>query len=149
VRWNQRYCQDPDCRRKLRRWQSARRQLRRRKTEEGRNRHREAEKMRRKKHKEDADFGRKPCRSIDLGEERGHAAKCFHENIFCARPGCFKEPRRSIRTTSKYCSDECRRAVRRVLDRERKWLARNRFAGRLKRRLEYDAARKNRRVRSP
>ena len=29
-RWNQRYCQDPECQREIRRWQAARRQARRR-----------------------------------------------------------------------------------------------------------------------
>jgi len=38
-----------------------------------------------------------------------------------------------------YCCEECRKAVRRVKDRERKWLARKTKAGKQRRRLEYQA----------
>lgn len=65
---------------------------------------------------------------------------------FCNRPGCYRAVRCSHRCHARYCSDECRQAMKRVHDRERKWLARNTEAGRFKRRLEYEAARRVRRA---
>jgi hypothetical protein len=66
----------------------------------------------------------------------------------CDRPGCFAPPRSSVRTPARYCGDECRQALRRVRDRERKWKSRKTKAGRLKRRLEYEEARAKRRQRA-
>ena len=43
-RWNQRYCQDPECLREVRRWQAARRQAKRRQDAASRARHAQAEK---------------------------------------------------------------------------------------------------------
>jgi hypothetical protein len=60
----------------------------------------------------------------------------------CERPGCYEAPRASRRSPSSYCGDACREAMRRVRDRERKYLRRMTNAGRLKRRLEYAAAAK-------
>ena len=68
---------------------------------------------------------------------------------FCDRPGCYAAVRPSCRCRARYCGDECRQAVQRVLDRERKWLYRNTNTGRLKRQLEYEAARRASRVRGP
>jgi hypothetical protein len=67
---------------------------------------------------------------------------------FCDRPGCYQAVRRSYRWQVRYCSDACRQAMKRVHDRERKWLARNTKAGRFKRGLEYEAARQARRAAS-
>ncbi|MFN0052590.1 MAG: hypothetical protein ACKV0T_10380 [Planctomycetales bacterium] len=50
----------------------------------------------------------------------------------------------SLRNKACYCSAECRQAVHLVLDRERKWKSRQRFATRAKRKLEYEAARHKR-----
>jgi hypothetical protein len=75
---------------------------------------------------------------------RGHAAGAIRVEPRCDRPGCYERPRKSIRCASIYCGDACRGAVRRVLDRESKWLARGTAAGRFKRRLEY-AQRRDRR----
>lgn len=57
-RWNQRYCQDPECLREVRRWQSRQRQRRRRASPQGRQQHRQAERARRPKIKalEEYDF---------------------------------------------------------------------------------------------
>ena len=65
---------------------------------------------------------------------------------FCNRPGCYQAVRDCSRRQARYCSDECRRAMERVHDRERKWKARNTEAGRYKRSLEYEAARQARRA---
>jgi hypothetical protein len=60
---------------------------------------------------------------------------------FCDRPGCYKAPRGHSRCRVAYCGCKCRQAMRRVRDRERKWLRRNTKAGRFKRQLEYRARR--------
>lgn len=39
----------------------------------------------------------------------------------CQRPGCYEPRQDSPRRRALYCGSECARAVRRVLDRERKW----------------------------
>jgi hypothetical protein len=68
---------------------------------------------------------------VASSQRRGHAA----------------DPRRpSSRATARYCGDDCRQAVRRVLDRERKWLRRNTYAGHFKRRMEYQQERARRAV---
>ena len=66
--------------------------------------------------------------------------KKSHQGPICQRPGCDDPPRCSCRAPARYCSDDCRHALRRVHDRERKWLLRRTFAGQFKRRLEYQAA---------
>jgi hypothetical protein len=50
----------------------------------------------------------------------------------CDRVGCYESPRTSPQCGVAYCSHECRDAVRRVRDRERKYLWRRTSAGRLK-----------------
>jgi hypothetical protein len=136
--WNQRYCQDAACLREVRRWQARKRQQRQRESAEGKRRHREAERRRRRRAKTRRSKTMSSSESPENVAARGHAAegKCT-----CDRPGCWAPPRASIRAPARYCGDECRDAVRRVRDRERKWLVRGTFAGRFKRRLEYAATR--------
>ena len=62
----------------------------------------------------------------------------------CDRPGCYQPPVASPRNPGRYCCPACRQAVRNVLDRERKWLARGTLNGRIKRAFEYKAARRQR-----
>jgi hypothetical protein len=142
--WRQRYCRKPDCQRELRRWQAARRQRQRRATAEGREQHARAERERRRRKEESKDVRGDP------GLRR--CAWSRHKKISggptCDRPGCFESPRPSIRTPARYCGNECRRAMRRVRDRERKWKSRKTKAGRWKRRLEYQALRAKRRQRA-
>lgn len=59
----------------------------------------------------------------------------------CDRPGCYEPPRDSRSGLACYCSDDCRQAMRRTRDRERKWQSRKTSAGQFKRRLEYQARR--------
>jgi len=134
-RWNQRYCQDHQCLREVRRWQSRQRQRRRRASPQGRQRHRQAERARRREAKIRGQRAAK--RSTDGA--RGHAGE-RSSHIFCGRTGCYAPPQASLRTPACYCSTACRTAVRRVHDRERKWLSRTTFAGRMKRHYEYEAA---------
>jgi hypothetical protein len=45
--------------------------------------------------------------------------------VFCDRPGCYEPLPDDSRAPARYCGAGCRQAVRRVVDRERKWLTRN------------------------
>lgn len=146
-RYNQRYCQDPECRREVRRWQAAKRQRKCRSQSEGRQRHAEAERQRRKRRAAEVP---KPPESepavTEMPAEPGawSRRRKFPEN-FCDRPGCYEPLRDSPRARASYCGDDCRACMRRVRDRERKCLRRKTEAGQFKRRLEYQAARAKRR----
>jgi hypothetical protein len=147
--WRQRYCRKPDCLLELRRWQGAKRQRKRRATAEGRKKHAEAERERRQRKKNLASSPGVTSESSSLADPaRGHA-KRRSRKIFpgpiCDRPGCFERPRFSPRAPARYCGDECRQAMRRVQDRERKWGTRNSKAERPNRRLECQAATQKRR----
>jgi len=140
--WNHRYCPDSDCRRLVRQWQNRKRQQRRRSTEEGLRAHREAESRRRKRNREARKAAAREQSDRLPKLPRGHGAK---GESSCDRPGCYHPPRPSTNGQARYCGVSCRQALRRVLDRERKWLLRQTRAGRFKRRLE--AARRSRRAR--
>lgn len=141
--WNQRYCQDPECLREVKRWQAAKRQRQRRATPEGRQRHAEAERQRRKR---DSAWTGRSEKDGPAGPEtvcEGPAWSRSNKNlpeVLCDRPGCYEPPRESARACAHYCGDACRAAMRQVRDRERKYLTRKTLAGRRKRRLEYQAA---------
>ncbi len=87
-RWNQRYCQDPECRRQLRRWQAARRQARRRQHQAAKAQHAQAERARRQRA---ASLPQAPAKPA-VTPARGHAAKIFLPSSLCDRPGCFEPP---------------------------------------------------------
>jgi hypothetical protein len=72
-RWNQRYCQDPDCRRELRRWQAARRQAERRRDVRVKIQHAQAERERRQR----ARTAPKTVENRVVTLARGHAARGF------------------------------------------------------------------------
>lgn len=141
--WNQRYCQEPECLREVRRWQAGKRQRQRRATPEGRQRHAEEERHRRQR--DSVQTGR-PGDEGPAGPETASKTPAWSRSdknlpeVFCDRPGCYEPPRESPRAAARYCGDACRAAMRQVRDRERKYLARKTKAGRLKRRLEYQAA---------
>jgi hypothetical protein len=71
--WNQRYCQDPECRREVDRWQAARRQARRRQHADAKAQHARAEKERRQRAKSTSQTVEDP----ELTPARGHAAESF------------------------------------------------------------------------
>jgi hypothetical protein len=143
--WNQRYCQDPECLRQVRRWQAARRQAERRQDPRVKVRHAQAEKERRKR----AKVAPKAVDNPEVAPARGHAAENFFLSPLCDRPGCHEPPVTSPRNPACYCGAACRQAVRNVQDRERKWLWRGTSDGRKKRAIEYRAARQNRSLRQP
>jgi len=146
--WKQRYCRKPDCLLLLCRSQAAKRQQKRRATAEGRQKHAQAQREQRRRKKEQAST---VLNSSGNGA-RGHAitaSKNFSSGPLCDRPGCFEPPRTSIRAPARYCGNVCSQVMRGVRDRERKWKSRKTKAGRLKRRLEYEQARRKRRQRLP
>src|SRR5262249_20092881 len=138
--WNQRFCQDPECLRLVRRWQAAKRQAKRRQDEAVKAQHAQAQKARRRR----AATPPQPPKEPEVVAARGHAAKIFSPNPICERPGCHEPPIKSGRNQAKYCCPSCRQAVSRVLDRERKWLKRGTFQGGRARQREYQAARARR-----
>jgi hypothetical protein len=139
-RSNQRYCQDPECLRLVRRWQAAKRQAKRRQDDAAKAQHAEAERARRQR----ATSSPQAPKSPEVAAARGHAAKIFSPTPMCNRPGCHEPVVKSGRNKARYCCSACREAVRRVRDRERKWQFRGTFRGRRAREQEYQAARARR-----
>jgi hypothetical protein len=142
-RWNQRYCGTPECRRELRRWQSAKRQQRRRSRPEVRQQHAAAERQRRARRREVGQGSPPPAPKGPESDGAWSRSKKI-SGPFCDRPGCYEPRRPAARSPARYCGDGCAQDIRRVLDRERKWLRRNTPAGRLKRRLERERQRRRR-----
>jgi hypothetical protein len=139
-RWNQHYCQDPECLRLVRRWQAAKRQAKRRQNDAAKAEHAEAQRARRQRATSSTQASKPP----EIAAARGHAAKSFSPTPLCDRPGCHEPPLKSGRSQACYCCHACRQAVGRVLDRERKWRCRGTFQGRRARAQEYQAARMRR-----
>lgn len=149
--WNQRYCQDPECLKLVRRWQAAKRQRQRRSRPEVRQERAAAMRQRRARHREQCSDEEKQDARANNRKQSGVAWSRSRKNSasFCDRPGCYEAPRPSCRCAARYCGDECRQAMRRVRDRERKWLSRKTAAGRFKRCLEYQTRRAARRAETP
>jgi hypothetical protein len=142
-RWNQHYCQDPECLRLVRRWQAAKRQAKRRQDEAAQAEHAEAERVRRQRISSSPQAPEPP----EIGAARGHAAKIISPTPMgplCDRPGCHEPVAKSGRSQARYCCSACRQAVRQVVDRERKWKFRGTFRGQRTREQEYQAARARR-----
>ena len=137
--WNQRYCQDPECLRQVRRWQAARRQAKHRQDAAAKTRHANTERERRQ---------RATCTPQAI-QDSGVAPRVVTQRKnfllpLCARPGCHESPVISHRNPARFCCHPCSQAVRNVQDRERKWLSRGTSDGRKKRHFEYLAARQRR-----
>lgn len=135
-RWNQRFCQEPACSLELRRWQAAKRQRRCREDPASRQRHAASQRRRRRQAREKAALAAasRPSGAVDatakpvVDQPPGAWSRCKrYPKDFCDRPGCYEPTREALRVQAKYCSDACREAMRRVVDRERKWLWRQRF----------------------
>jgi hypothetical protein len=144
-RWNQHYCQDPECLRLVRRWQAARRQAKRRQDDAAKAQHAATERARRQRITPSPQTPKPP----EIAAARGHAANIFSPTPLCDRPGCHEPPPKSGRSQARYCCPACRQAVGRVLDRERKWRCRGTFQGRRARAQEYQAARTRRSGQQP
>jgi len=72
-RWNQRYCQEPQCLRQVRQWQAAQRQAKHRQAAEVKARHAQAEKARRQRIKSMS----QAVEDSPVTPARGHAAETF------------------------------------------------------------------------
>lgn len=151
-RWNQRYCRDPGCLQEVRRWQAAKRQRVFRRSAENRKRHAEAEARRRREKKEVASAERSsknPSREV----EQESSSKSTRDGAwsrsnkipedFCDRVGCYEPLPAGTRAPARYCGGDCRQALRRVRDRDRKWLIRHDDTFTTRRRDNAPAARKN------
>ena len=137
---NQRYCQDPECLRLVHRWQAAKRQrVRRQRPEVREGRAAAAREARERKSRLKTDPPPQigpviPAEQPDRPDAWSRSRKI--PGPICDRVGCYESPRPSCRCPAHYCSHECRDAMQRVHDRERKWLWRNTFAGQIKCRLQ-------------
>ena len=140
-RWNQRYCQEPECLRLVRRWQAAKRQAKQRQDEAVKARHAQAQRARRQR----VPSSPQPPKEPKVTAARGHAAKTFSATPICDRPGCHEPPPKLGRNQAKFCCPSCRQALYRVVDRERKWLKRRSFRSQQAREREYQAAHERRR----
>jgi hypothetical protein len=89
------------------------------------------------------EFRRKPQISPRLGR-RVVTQQKFFAHPLCERPGCYEPAPKLGRNQAHYCGPDCCQAVRRVQDRERKWVWRGTFRGRRRRAQEYQAARARR-----
>ena len=134
--WNQRYCREAECLQELHRWQNAKRQQWRRRRADVRRQHAEAERQRRGRQREEARVrqAEQSCLASSSSLPKSSLKRCAwsrskkNPGDFCDRPGCFEPLRISCRAPAHYCSDECRQAMHRVLDRERKYKERKRKA---------------------
>lgn len=151
-RWNQRYCQDPHCLEEVRRWQAAKRQRVFRQSAENRKRQAESEARRRRAKKEAAaaeGLTNHPSQDVNqepsLMSRRAGAWSRSNEfpEDFCDRPGCYEPLPTDSRAPARYCGGDCRQAMRRVRDRERKWLIRNGDASPTRRRDRASVTRAN------
>lgn len=129
VRWNQRYCQDAECLRELRRWQAVRRQRTYRQSAANRKRQAEAQARRRQRARSAMAEGRASptdSRKAPATDGAWSRSKAIPGD-FCSRPGCYEPLPSDSRAPARYCGGDCRQAVRRVRDRERKWLIRKQY----------------------
>jgi hypothetical protein len=88
-RWNQRYCQDAECLRQVRRWQAAKRQARRRQDEAVKAQHAQAQRARRQR----TASSPQPPQPAKVAAARGHAAKTFFPFFCAAGRGAMNLPR--------------------------------------------------------
>jgi hypothetical protein len=109
-----RYC-SADCQEKVRQWSKRRAAERYRQTEKGKAARRKQATARRRRRKEQRTEFRGSPPSV------GDHNEC-HQGFICARPGCYERVIPTDRSPlKKYCSHECYMAMRRVLERERRW----------------------------
>ncbi len=86
TRWNQRYCQQAECRRLVRRWQAAKRQQVHRRLPDNRRRHAEAEAIcRRNRTTQPPAADLVAAKKWPVRAARGHAAKIFQANSATGR----------------------------------------------------------------
>ena len=137
---NQRYCQHPECLRLVRRWLAAKRQrMRRQRPEVRENRAAAAKEARERKSrlKTDPPAPTEPIMPAEQPDPPGAWSRSRQiPSPICDRVGCYESPRPACRCPTRYCSQECSRAMLQVRNRERKWLWRNTLAGHIKCQLQ-------------
>ena len=130
---NQQFCNEPSCRSEVVRWQNAKRQHRWRQRPENQVRQAQLARMRREKDKLEPkvpSLDVLTCSSANAATDSDApcpaSSRCskLPEN-FCDRPGCYDATRASQRNHAKYCGNDCRNAVDRAKDRQRKSIARS------------------------
>lgn len=112
----ERYC-SAGCQAEARRWSTQRARERYRATQRGRESRRQQAARYRQRERE---------RSWQKPSEGDHSGR-VHDGELCARPGCWERfiaTRRS--PLQRFCGAACRRALTRVVERERRWLVRAR-----------------------
>lgn len=146
----QRYCQDPDCLREVRRWHASRRQRVRRQRLEVRKADAVASRERRIRRSRIGQVPRVSPESVlpaaSTALSGASSRNTGNPGPICDRVGCYEPPRTAYRCSSRYCSQECHAAMRRVRDRERKLFWRSSFAGQMKCDAEAQKRRIARRV---
>lgn len=133
---NQRYCQDPECLRLVRRWQAVKRQRVRRQRPEVREERASAAREHRERQsrlKTDPSARIEPVMQGETPDPLSAWSRSTKDfGPICDRVGCYEPPQPSSRCEARYCSHECRCAMQRVHDRERKSMWRNTLAGQIK-----------------
>ena len=149
---NQRYCQDPECLRQVHRWQAAKRQRVRRQRPEVREERAAAAREARERKSRLETVPPVPTEPVMPAEQPDPPGAWSRSRKIPGpirdRVGCYESPRSSCRCPARYGSHECRDAMQRVRDRERKWLWRNTFAGQFKCQLQAQRRRADRRASS-
>lgn len=110
-----RYCGD-DCRGKARKWSRWKAQRKYRVARHGKDK-RQAQCRRYRAAKP----GKKACPGGGKGSREGNHSKNIFDR-YCDRPGCYATFARTRHSPlQRFCSTACRRALERVLERERRW----------------------------
>ena len=113
-----RYCSE-ECREKARRWSQWKSRQRWRRSENGRKKRRE-QSVRRRERLRLTGRARSRPKVERVGHHKVRRRKFFGNT--CDRPGCYERFERTRRSPlQRFCSHECRRALERVLERERRW----------------------------
>ena len=130
---NQHFCSEPSCRAQVVRWQNAKRQHRWRQQPENRKRQARLARIRRKKERLEPKVPSlvvlNACSCLPTTDAHAScpvSSRCSKlPKNFCDRPGCYDATRASQRNHAKYCGNDCRNAVYRAKDRQRKSIARS------------------------
>lgn len=125
----ERYCSDR-CRERARRWSRWRAQLRYRRSANGKKRRRDQSRRYRRRQREKKEKRESGDETDVGGTPEGHQCRKIFERSTCKRPGCYElfapTPRSPLKT---FCSCLCRRALRRVIEREKRWRREGRSLG--------------------
>ena len=117
-----RYC-GAECRRAAKRWRDSKSRRRYRKKESGRRKRREQSRRHRRRQQERKRRGEDVLVAVEapawvITQEKRSSS--------CDRPGCYESFERTRRSPlQRFCTGACRRALYRVIERERRWEVRS------------------------